>query len=84
MKAITALISNSPKRHNLLVFGKLVLPDLLQPTYLPEIRSLKTLGTNAACGDGGMCLDVIALFEPVPLGKLQWDRTFTEGSEMGA
>lgn len=77
-KAITTLISVSPKQHNL-VLGKLIPPGPVQPTYFPAVKSLTVTWDQCHHGDYG----IPALFNPGPLGKLQWDRKFKEGSGDG-
>lgn len=81
-KAITTLISVSPKQHDL-ELGKLIFPGPVQPTYFPEVKSLTVTWDQCHHADCGMGLEIPALFNPGPLGKLQCDRKFKEGSGDG-
>lgn len=55
-------------------------PGPVQPTCFPEVKSLTVKWDQCHHADCGMGLEIPALFNAGPLGKLQSDGKFKEGS----
>lgn len=81
LEVTTTLTLISPKQHNLLVFGSFILPDLIQPTHVSEIRSVTIMEDKCRQWRWWGVLRDTSAVHPVPWGKLQSGRKFEEATE---